>query len=108
MCQSPDPWALTQINNAASPNQNGPEVVHIGVCRPCDDQIAQGLKKPVRIVALKALLVSLLAGPAMAQSVLDETPIVPGDFGQGALEQTSRALDFAIEGDGAFFAFPAE
>ncbi|HYD27881.1 flagellar basal-body rod protein FlgF [Brevundimonas sp.] len=26
------------------------------------------------------------------------------DFGQGALEQTSRALDFAIEGEGAFFA----
>ena len=26
------------------------------------------------------------------------------DFGQGALEQTSRTLDFAIEGEGAFFA----
>ena len=26
------------------------------------------------------------------------------DFGQGALEQTGRALDFAIEGEGAFFA----
>ena len=25
------------------------------------------------------------------------------DFGQGALEQTGRTLDFAIEGDGAFF-----
>jgi len=26
------------------------------------------------------------------------------DFGQGALEQTGRSLDFAIEGEGAFFA----
>ena len=37
-----------------------------------------------------------------ASFVLDNG--VGRDFGQGALRQTSRALDFAVEGEGAFFA----
>jgi flagellar basal-body rod protein FlgF len=36
-----------------------------------------------------------------ASFVLDKG--VGRDFGQGALEQTGRSLDFAIEGEGAFF-----
>ena len=55
MCQSPSLWALTQINEAPSPHQDRPKVVHIGVRGSGDDQVAQRLKEAVSIVALQMI-----------------------------------------------------
>lgn len=52
-----------------SKHQQGPEVVHIGVCGAGDDQVVQGGKKTIGVVALQVLVHLQALGLGAGQGV---------------------------------------